>query len=177
MTMNDAVAREPVPPHAVPPDAVPPDAASAVPRRRVVQALGSLGLAGIVVTFVSGCSSVVPQSASAVAASAIANPSPQALDTIRAAITAGEVGVGQAKLLAAAGVILSRPTATTYRVFSTVCTHQGATITHLTADGKIECPLHGSTFNPITGAALIGPAGKPLAGREAALRGDTVALS
>ena len=39
-----------------------------------------------------------------------------------------------------------------------VCTHQGATI-----DGSGTCPLHGSKFNPATGAVLNGPATEPLA--------------
>jgi Rieske Fe-S protein len=149
----------------------------AVPRRDVVQALGGLGLAGVVVTFASGCASAQPQSAPSVAAQALAALSPAALTSIKGAITADEVGVGKAIILGSAGVILSRPTPTTYRVFSTVCTHQGATITTVTADGKLQCPLHGSTFDPVSGAALIGPAGKPLAGRDVTVQGDTVSLS
>ena len=41
---------------------------------------------------------------------------------------------------------------------SAVCTHQGAII-----DGTGTCPLHGSQFNPSTGAVLAGPANQPLA--------------
>ena len=39
-----------------------------------------------------------------------------------------------------------------------VCTHQGAII-----NGAGVCPLHGSKFNPATGAVLNGPATEPLA--------------
>ena len=39
-----------------------------------------------------------------------------------------------------------------------VCTHQGAII-----DGSGTCPLHGSRFNPATGAVINGPATNPLA--------------
>lgn len=39
-----------------------------------------------------------------------------------------------------------------------VCTHQGAII-----DGTGTCPLHGSQFDPSTGAVLAGPANQPLA--------------
>ncbi len=41
---------------------------------------------------------------------------------------------------------------------SAVCTHQGGII-----DGAGVCPLHGSKFNPATGAVLTGPATEPLA--------------
>jgi len=40
---------------------------------------------------------------------------------------------------------------------SAACTHQGAII-----DGAGVCPLHGSQFNPATGAVLSGPADAPL---------------
>ncbi len=39
-----------------------------------------------------------------------------------------------------------------------VCTHQGGII-----DGAGVCPLHGSRFNPATGAVINGPATEPLA--------------
>lgn len=39
-----------------------------------------------------------------------------------------------------------------------VCTHQGAII-----DGAGTCPLHGSKFDPATGAVINGPATEPLA--------------
>jgi cytochrome b6-f complex iron-sulfur subunit len=39
-----------------------------------------------------------------------------------------------------------------------VCTHQGGII-----DGAGVCPLHGSKFNPVTGAVINGPATEPLA--------------
>jgi nitrite reductase/ring-hydroxylating ferredoxin subunit len=39
-----------------------------------------------------------------------------------------------------------------------VCTHMGAII-----DGTGVCPLHGSQFNPSTGAVIVGPATEPLA--------------
>lgn len=53
-----------------------------------------------------------------------------------------------------------------------VCTHQGAII-----DGTGTCPLHGSKFNPATGAVLVGPAADPLAAVAVKVSGGKVYLA
>jgi menaquinol-cytochrome c reductase iron-sulfur subunit len=46
-------------------------------------------------------------------------------------------------------------------VFSPVCTHLGCYYSWNSADGRFECPCHGSVFS-ITGKVLGGPAPRPL---------------
>lgn len=53
-----------------------------------------------------------------------------------------------------------------------VCTHQGAII-----DGAGTCPLHGSMFNPATGAVVTGPASDPLAAVAVRVSGGKVYLA
>ena len=56
--------------------------------------------------------------------------------------------------------IVSRPTATTARCFSAICTHQGCTVNP--AGAQLNCPCHGSQYNALTGQVLQGPAPSPL---------------
>lgn len=48
--------------------------------------------------------------------------------------------------------------------YSAICTHLGcAVLPQLNAQGNINCPCHGSVFNPANGAAVVsGPAPRPL---------------
>ena len=58
-------------------------------------------------------------------------------------------------------VIVSQPTAGDVVAFSAICTHKGCTVA---PQGKIlQCPCHGSTYDPATGDNTGGPAPSPLA--------------
>jgi Rieske Fe-S protein len=57
--------------------------------------------------------------------------------------------------------IVSRPTASTVKCFTAICTHAGCTVQ---PNGKqLDCPCHGSVYNAFTGAVLQGPAPTALA--------------
>ena len=60
-----------------------------------------------------------------------------------------------------AKVVVTQPTAGTYKGFSAVCTHRGCTVGKV-ADGVISCPCHGSEFSATDGSVKQGPASKPL---------------
>jgi Rieske Fe-S protein len=66
-----------------------------------------------------------------------------------------------------AGLILDNPpivlinTGGQIHAFSAICTHQGCTVDRV-ANGQIQCPCHGSTFDATTGDVTVGPAAKPL---------------
>ena len=47
-----------------------------------------------------------------------------------------------------------------FRAFTSVCTHQGCTVSDFT-NGRIRCPCHGSEFDK-SGSAVVGPASSPL---------------
>jgi Rieske Fe-S protein len=58
-------------------------------------------------------------------------------------------------------VVVTRGADGTVRGFSATCTHQGCTVTSV-ENGAISCPCHGSRFDAATGAAVQGPATRPL---------------
>ncbi|MEU9735296.1 Rieske (2Fe-2S) protein [Streptomyces sp. NPDC048002] len=73
-------------------------------------------------------------------------------------------------------VVLTQPTAGTFKAFSYECTHQGCPVTGV-ADGAITCPCHNSRFSIEDGSVQKGPATKPLAAREVAVDGDAITLA
>jgi Rieske Fe-S protein len=58
-------------------------------------------------------------------------------------------------------LVLTRPSGNDVRAFSAICTHQGCKVDRV-ADGRIDCPCHGSRFDAATGAVVQGPASIPL---------------
>ena len=83
--------------------------------------------------------------------------------------TVAEVPVGGGIILGDQGVVITQPTEGEFKAFTSVCTHQGNTVTSV-ADGVIECSFHGSSFSAETGEVEGGPAPSPLA--EVAIRRD-----
>jgi len=63
-----------------------------------------------------------------------------------------------------------RTSATTFRAFSAVCTHEGC-LTEVN-NNRFECPCHGSIF-AIDGSVLHGPAGSPLPSRQVQIDSPT----
>lgn len=70
------------------------------------------------------------------------------------------VGGALAATAGGEGVLITQPTEGEIRVFSDVCTHQGCTVEP--AEGGLDCPCHGSTFDLTTGDPTGGPATEPL---------------
>ena len=75
--------------------------------------------------------------------------------------TTKEIPVGGGKIFTAAQVVVTQPVKGKYHVFSAVCTHVGCILNKI-ADGKIDCPCHGSEFRITDGSVVTGPAGGPL---------------
>jgi cytochrome b6-f complex iron-sulfur subunit len=59
---------------------------------------------------------------------------------------------------------------------SSVCTHQGCSVSYNHGDGKLPCPCHGSVFST-TGSVLEGPANAPLATYEVVQEGDMLTIT
>jgi Rieske Fe-S protein len=50
-----------------------------------------------------------------------------------------------------------------FAAYSAICTHQQCIVAYDGAEGTLECPCHGSIFDPANGAEVVsGPARKPL---------------
>jgi Rieske Fe-S protein len=86
-----------------------------------------------------------------------------------------DIPVGGGKVFAANKVVVTQPTAGTFKAFSAICTHQGCTVNKV-ADGTIDCPCHGSKYAVADGSVVHGPAQRPLGPREITVSGDEVLL-
>ncbi|MGV9799005.1 Rieske (2Fe-2S) protein [Mycobacterium sp. NPDC003449] len=71
-------------------------------------------------------------------------------------------------------VVLTQPTAGTFKGFSPVCTHAGCTVSEVVG-ASINCPCHGSRFN-LDGTVAKGPAKRPLDTKAIAVDGDSITL-
>ncbi|MCX5197597.1 Rieske (2Fe-2S) protein [Streptomyces sp. NBC_00249] len=86
-------------------------------------------------------------------------------------IKSSEVPVGGGTVLKDQKLVVTQPTAGSFRCFSAVCTHQGCLVDKV-ADGTIDCPCHGSTFKVADGAVAKGPATRPLPEKKIIVAAD-----
>ncbi|WP_226913610.1 Rieske (2Fe-2S) protein [Gephyromycinifex aptenodytis] len=133
-------------------------------RRMVLKVAG----AAVTVTFLAGCGGQGNDSAAAPIDTA------EVRAAVEKAVSAGTVPVGGAQFLSDAGVVVTQPTKGDYRVFSDVCPHQNGRVSIVDkGTGRLVCALHGSQFNPATGAAEVGPASTGLTPVEVPVSGST----
>jgi len=93
------------------------------------------------------------------ACGATASPGPSAKAGDVLAKT-GQIPVGGGTILASANVVVTQPTAGTFKCFSATCTHQGCQVGDVSG-GLIQCPCHGSEFSIKDGSNVRGPSGSP----------------
>ncbi|MEU3915791.1 Rieske (2Fe-2S) protein [Streptomyces sp. NPDC029721] len=96
--------------------------------------------------------------ASSPASSPVASAPPQAAKPL---VDSSKVPVGGGTVLKEAKLVVTQPTAGSFRCFSAVCPHQGCLVAKV-ADGTIDCPCHGSRFQVADGAVTHGPATRGL---------------
>jgi Rieske Fe-S protein len=82
------------------------------------------------------------------------------------------VGGSISATLAGAPILISQPTPGVVVAFSAICTHQGCVVKP--AQEELDCPCHGSRFNPSTGEVLGGPAPLPLGKVPVTVAGDAI---
>jgi Rieske Fe-S protein len=90
-----------------------------------------------------------------------------------ALVKVSEVPVGGGVVLGGDGIVVTQPSAGTFRGFSTTCTHSGCSVNRVTG-GNIVCPCHGSSFSVVDGSVTRKPALKPLASRGVTVRSGWV---
>jgi Rieske Fe-S protein len=159
-------------------------------RRGVLAGVGLVGLAGAVTACGASSSSSSAAAAdpatstggggaaSAAAAStgSAASSSPASSGAASGALTGtSDIPVGGGMIFPAKLVVVTQPTAGEFKAFSAVCTHMGCTVNQI-ANGRIDCPCHGSEYSITDGAVLAGPAPKPLPAKTIKVTGDSIFL-
>ncbi|MER5585078.1 Rieske (2Fe-2S) protein [Streptomyces asoensis] len=87
-----------------------------------------------------------------------------------------DIPEGGGKVFESEKVVVTQPTAGTYKAFSAVCTHQGCAVKSI-ADGVINCPCHNSNFSITDGSVNSGPAQKSLPEVAIKVSGDSITLA
>ena len=118
-------------------------------RRAVLGLAASVGAVGVVAACGGGEQAAGPAAASSTPSGG------------EALTPTADVPVGSGVILADAEVVVTQPTAGTFKAFSSTCTHNHCQLSGFTGD-RITCPCHGSTFSITDGSPNGGPAPSPL---------------
>ncbi|UUU42721.1 Rieske (2Fe-2S) protein [Streptomyces sp. NBC_00162] len=137
--------------------------------RRTVLTAGAAALAGGALTACGGESEKAPANGSETAAAPAAPSAPAGGG--KAIAKAADVPVGGGKVLKEEKLVVTQPTAGSFRCFTAVCTHQGCLVNKV-ENGTIDCPCHGSKFKDTDGAVANGPATRPLAEKKITVAAD-----
>jgi Rieske Fe-S protein len=166
--------------------------------RRAVLAAGGVAGASAALLAVAGCATYSNSQGSAQNTTANAAPSSggpaasdspdddESSDNAAGAPDAGDGGtvvgpasgvpVGGGQIFADQSVVVTQPTAGTYKAFSSICTHQGCTVNSVSG-GTINCPCHGSKFKIADGSVAHGPAKKALPAKQVTNDGGQLRVS
>lgn len=135
------------------------------PRRTVVAGAG-LGLAA---TALAACSTYGKEPAAA-DSSATTPGSTAASEASNVLVKTADVPVGSGVIVDK--IVVTQPTAGTFKGFSAICTHKGCELSGVDG-GTIDCPCHGSKFN-LDGSVAQGPATSPLEPKAISVQGDSI---
>jgi nitrite reductase/ring-hydroxylating ferredoxin subunit len=127
-----------------------------------------------------------PTTAPAAGGSASASASAEAEASAGASVSAGaadpntisaaDIPVGGGKIFADRQVVVTQPTAGSFKAFSAVCTHQQCIVGDV-SDGKITCPCHLSQFNITDGSVARGPANRALGAKTATVADGSITVT
>ena len=89
-------------------------------------------------------------------------------------MSAAKVPVGSAAIVGQ--VVVSQPTAGSYKAFSAVCPHQGCLVSRVEGT-QITCVCHGSAFSATDGSVLSGPSPRGLTSKSVTVNGDSLTIA
>ncbi|ATZ27515.1 Rieske (2Fe-2S) protein [Streptomyces lavendulae] len=149
--------------------------------RRTVLAAGAAALAGgtLAACGGGGGGTEKPAQDSGSAPSAAASPGEASGSATGKTLmkSSSEVPVGGGVVLKDQKLVVTQPTAGSFRCFSAVCTHEGCLVSK-PENGVMHCPCHGSEFQASDGAVVKGPATRPLPEKKIAVAPDgTISLA
>ncbi|MEV0979056.1 MULTISPECIES: Rieske (2Fe-2S) protein [unclassified Streptomyces] len=87
-----------------------------------------------------------------------------------------DIPEGGGKILPEHQVVVTQPTAGSFKAFSSKCTHQGCAVSGV-RDGVISCPCHHSEFSIADGSVKKSPATRPLPEVRIAVSGTDITLA
>jgi Rieske Fe-S protein len=168
----------------------PPQRADAPTRRLVLQAAGITGIVAAAaacapaVTATSSTPASVPAPAATSApAPAPDTPAPTASGSAGTGASTGAdlgpsaaVPEGGGTIYPAQKVVVTQPVPGVFKGFSAVCPHQGCLVSTV-ADGRIDCPCHGSQFSVFDGSRVAGPAPTGLSYADVTVSGADLFLN
>ncbi|MCL7426379.1 Rieske (2Fe-2S) protein [Streptomyces sp. YS415] len=141
-------------------------------RRTVVAAVGAVGL-----TFALNACGSEDEEPSGAAGSAETSEGAEGAEGGGTVVArTSDIPEGGGKVLTDHKVVVTQPTAGTFKAFSFECTHQGCPVTGVSG-GAITCPCHNSRFSIEDGSVQKGPATQPLSARKVAVDGDSITLA
>ncbi|MEU8522237.1 Rieske (2Fe-2S) protein [Streptomyces sp. NBC_01216] len=142
---------------------------SGVARRTVVSAAGGMG----VVAVLGACGGTDDKPGGSGGTTGGADGGAGGQDTGGPIAKTSDIPVGGGKVFADQGVVITQPTAGTFKAFSSKCTHQGCAVSGV-SDGVISCPCHQSLFDASDGSVKGGPAPSPLPAAPIKVEGDSI---
>ncbi|MGW3630924.1 Rieske (2Fe-2S) protein [Streptomyces sp. NPDC005122] len=150
--------------------------APAPARRTVVAAVGAAGLA--VALTACGSDDKSSDSSSSVSSGGSGGGDNGAAGNAGGTVLAktADIPEGGGKVFADRGVVVTQPTAGTFKAFSSKCTHQGCAVKDI-SNGVITCPCHNSQFSATDGSVKKGPATQALAAADISVDGDSIKLA
>lgn len=86
-----------------------------------------------------------------------------------------DIPVGGGVIYGNHGVVVTQPTAGTFKGFSSTCTHLGCTVFKVSG-GLILCPCHGSEYSVVDGSVKGGPAPTPLPTEKITVKNNQIIL-
>ena len=92
------------------------------------------------------------------------------------AIKAADIPVGSGAIYPNQKVVVTQPTAGSFKAFDATCTHQGCLVTEVSGD-TITCACHGSEYKVADGSVVRGPATRALMPKTATVNGATITVS
>ncbi|MEU3840289.1 Rieske (2Fe-2S) protein [Streptomyces sp. NPDC028635] len=87
-----------------------------------------------------------------------------------------DIPEGGGKILPEHQVVVTQPSAGSFKAFSSKCTHQGCAVSGV-RDGVISCPCHHSEFSIADGSVKKSPATRPLPEVRITVSGNDITLA
>jgi Rieske Fe-S protein len=134
-------------------------------------------LAGVAGVGVAAALAACGDNSSSSGANPGTNPGGDTGDNTGASIAKkSDIPEGGGKIFPQERVVITQPTAGTFKAFDATCQHQFCLVTSV-AGGTINCDCHGSKYGLADGSVKVGPTTKPLIPKTVTVDGDNLKVS